>query len=564
MSQNNDAVIERLRAASRAETREFVPHIRQHFRDVTVNGGSDWNLSLYDLAWVLCTDFLTEEERERHVTELLKAQNADGSWGEAEYMPHSALVDTLAVAMALVRLGHPIPNLRKMVRRVDWLFAAAQDYKQHDTVAFELLAPALLKWLEENGVEFKLRAKTRAYVEEVGEKGKRKLHMMAHGPGLFNPRASLSYTAEIAVFMSLSTEQVRLLPRMMLPNGAIGLSPAATAGVIMLLREHNLDVPEGLYAYLEDTYRAYNRQGFPDLYPYSHTQRLWNIVPWLLSGNISRLLQDGETLSLLVEMYQDIYFDEKGRVSWDANNTDLPDLDDTSVGFALYATLIGAGIQGLEPRSSSCFRHFQREDGSFFCYPHELHPSPVGNLHALMALEIASEVFGPEFRDDPENRAYEWNLLNDLAPDGRSLDELCHDKWHASWTYGAQRWLSVRAVHETYPDTLNDLLHLILEREQRGGWGQEEPTLEETAYIVSGLVRLLRRQSPPLEPAMREEIERLLERSRVFMLDEIARPTIRIPHIWISKNLYTPMCQVASAILDALLSLNILEPVPFQ
>src|SRR6185312_12597712 len=90
-------------AAHAADTASLVPHIRQHFQSLLTDKG-DWEYSTYDMAWVLCCGFFSAADRRKHLERMLARQGADGTWGDARYMPHSALVDTLAAVMALVRL----------------------------------------------------------------------------------------------------------------------------------------------------------------------------------------------------------------------------------------------------------------------------------------------------------------------------------------------------------------------------------------------------------------------------------------------------------------------------
>src|SRR5687768_14211319 len=104
------AALRNLQDAARApDAASLRPHLQRHFQALLSDKG-DWNLSIYDLAWVLCCDFFGDEERRHSLAWLLSQQHADGSWGDASYMPHSSLVDTLAAVMALVRLGQPLPR----------------------------------------------------------------------------------------------------------------------------------------------------------------------------------------------------------------------------------------------------------------------------------------------------------------------------------------------------------------------------------------------------------------------------------------------------------------------
>ncbi|WP_257453962.1 hypothetical protein [Archangium lipolyticum] len=540
-----------LKDAARApDAAALRPHIRHHFQALLSDRG-DWNLSIYDLAWVLCCDFFNEEDKRKNLALLLDAQHADGGWGDPSYMPHSALVDTLAATMALVRVGQPLPRHRELEARVEALIIACHDYPHHDTVAFELVAPKLLKWLERNQCTFPLSARSREFIETLDRKGDMKLGKLRQLGPLFDPGSTLSYTAELAALTPGLVDDVGQLPRTMLPNGAIGLSPSATAATILLLTEQGREVPSGLYQYLRDTFEDYQRTGFPNLHPIVTSRRLWNVRPWLVSGNIFDLVRDETILPLLTRIYQETNIDELGRVSWDTNNADLPDLDDTAVAFALYSVLVKAGVRDLKPMTSASLQRFQRKNGTFFCYPYELHPSPSALLHSVMSMDLAAGTFEEAFTSQPVNQEILRSLLEQLDPQDFDFDQLNHDKWHATWTYGVQKWLSLRSILFTYPERVRQMLTEVENRTKQGGWGQQEPTLEETAYVASGLATLLKYE-PELLPNETEKVRELIRGSLRFLVQELQRPQVELPALWISKNMYAPRFQVASAVLDAM------------
>ena len=538
-------------AARETDVVALRPHIRKHFQALLTDKG-DWNLSIYDLAWVLCCDFFNEAEKRRNLSELLSLQHSDGSWGDASYAPHSALVDTLAAVMALVRLGQPIPRRRELDARLEALLQECRSYPYHDTVAYELVAPKLLQWLERHQCVFPLSPTAREYIGQVGQKGDMKLAKLSKLGALFEASSTLSYTAELAVLLP-DPPDASVLTRMMLPNGAIGLSPSAAAAVILLHTEQKREVPAGLYQYLRTTFEDYQRTGFPNLHPIVTSRRLWNVRPWLVSGNILDLVRDETILPVLTEIYQETNIDELGRVSWDTNNADLPDLDDTAVAFALYSVLVRAGVRGLKPMTSASLKPFQRKNGTFFCYPYELHPSPSALLHSVLAMDLAEDTFGPAFTQQPDNQAMLRILLEQLDPMEYSFDQLNHDKWHATWTYGVQKWLSLRSIFATYPGQVRKMVAGILERRTaQGGWGLMGPTLEETAYVTSGLVSLVKYGSHLVSPEELREVHGALARARRYMVEELQQEDVQLPALWISKNMYTPRFQIVSAVLDAL------------
>jgi len=541
-----------------ADTASLVPHTRHHLQALLTDRG-DWNHSIYDMAWVLCCGFFPHAERQKHLARMLERQGADGTWGDALYMPHSALVDTLAAAMALVRLGRPVPRLPELRAGVEALLLRCRDYPHHDTVAFELLAPKLLKWLERHHLSFPLSARAREFVEELDHKGDLKLALLRRVGGLFDAGSTLSYTAEFAALVPLAPGEVDQLLGMMLPNGAIGLSPAATAAVCLLLTEHHREVPGALYQYLRDTFTDYREEGFPNLHPIVTSRRLWNVRSWLLSGNLFEIARDEAIRASLVRIYEETNVDEQGRVSWDTNNQALPDLDDTAVAFALYCALRRMGLKDLRPMTASGLLRFRRKDGTFFCYPHELHPSPSSLLHSLLSVELAEETFGAPFAQHPDTQALSRGMLEQLRPEGQDFERIHHDKWHATWTYGVQKWLSLRSVRAAYPAEVKKIYTEVMARERNGGWGQQAPTLEETAYVASGLTSLWKQDSGLLSAAERAGLRDVLERSRRFLSEALSQEELSLPALWISKNVYTPRFQIVSAVLDALYGLAALS-----
>lgn len=542
-----------LEQAARARApADLLPLLQRHFESLLVDRG-DWNLSIYDLAWVLCCDFFGEAEHRKYLGVLLAAQHADGTWGDASYMPHSALVDTLAAVMALVRLGQPVPHAGTLAASVEALVLQCREYPHHDTVAFELVAPQLYAWLERRRHAPPLGAQAREFLDAVAAKGRHKLEKLRQHQALFEPSSTLSYTAELAVLLEVSPAEVEQLPRMMLPNGAIGLSPAATAAVILLLSQHGREVPPGLRQYLRDTFEDYQHEGFPNLHPIVTSRRLWNVRPWLVSGSLPELARDARLLPLLTRIYQETPLDALGRVSWDTNNRDLPDLDDTAVAFALRCVLVQRGVKDLQPMSPASFKPFQRKNGTFFCYPYELHPSPSALLHTVMAMDLGADTFGESFSRDPVHQDILRNLLEQLDPHGYDFDQLNHDKWHATWTYGVQKWLSLRTILATWPDRVREMSAEVLKRARPGGgWGQRGATVEETAYVTSGLARLLKNVPAFLTDAERTELRSALARARGFLVDTLLQGEPPLPALWISKNMYAPRFQVVASVLEAL------------
>lgn len=535
------------------------PAIQQAFSDhleklIVLRG--DWSLAFYDLAWVLCTDFFSSEERQYWLEYLLNGQNPDATWGDSSYSAQSALIDTLTVCMACVRLGQPIPRWEELRDRVvNRLIEQASQTAYHNLVAFEILFPLLLRWLDSQGVVFQLSPRSEQYLTKQNTRGMLKIEALRAGIGWFNPESPLSHTAEFLALLIDETINPHNLESLILENGSIGAAPAATAAAILLYRQAGIEAPNALYRYLFRAFRDHQGQGFPNLHPIETSRRLWNLRPWLLSGHLTPLLGDPHSQRLIRQIYDEIVFAPYGRVAWDPLMNAMPDLDDTAVALSLYATLTQSGVIDLTPMTLESITKFRRTNGSFFCLPYELHSTPSVLLHTLMALDQFEDTFGPSLRLEEWRQA----LLHQVMIDHQQVAELWNDKWHLTWTYAAQAWISVATVQRNFPDLILTMTAEILNREQDGGWGEQSPTVEETAYVIGGLVALLQSPVITLLAESAQQIRIALGRARRFMYGQLQTGSFYAPALWISKTMYRSDTMVLSAVYNALYALNDLK-----
>ena len=524
------------------------------------------SFSIYDTAFVLVSEVLDQSDQESLVEKITSQRQEDFTWADGTYLPHSKVLNTLAVVWAFTKIGEEVSNLEEASRALDEAILKCKKYPNHATVAFEFVAPLMARKLD--GV-LNLSPESKDYLESLYLLSKPKLDYVRAKLGFFNPSHTLSFTAELALFIEdFSEEEARAAKKAKLGNGSIGLSPAATAGTIILLKEKGLPEDPDLTNYLLETFNDYQCEGFPGVHPYEHMKYLWYLLPWMMSGDIEGIAQTSEGISLLTKIYSRISHDSKGRVSWDPFNSGendiesgLPDLDDTSLAYCLYLILLNHGVQAESAMSIDSLQGFRREDGSFFCYPLETHPSPVAIMHALKSIELGEKVLGEDFQISSEVLDVKESLLRHLecsesAMTQSELEHLCHDKWHSTWTYGFQRWVSIKPVVEKYPGVVRNLVNFALEREVEGGWGQIEPTLEETSYVSSGLLKLLVLADNgfiKIEEEMKARIFDAITRTKRFMKMELANGNKR-PSLWIAKTPYLPAWH-KSAIYNALTNL---------
>ncbi|MCU0498341.1 MAG: hypothetical protein MUF87_13395 [Anaerolineae bacterium] len=523
-----------------------------HMRKLLVLRG-DWTMALYDLAWVLCTDFFSKDEQRFWLEHLLNSQNPDATWGDASYSAQSALIDTLTVCMAYVRLGQPIPRLAELQQGVvNRLIELASQASYHNLVAFEVLFPLLLRWLETQGVVFQISERSAQYAVKQNTRGMLKIEAIKAGIGWFNPESPLSHTAEFLALLINETFNPQELEKLILENGSIGASPAATAAAILLYRKAGLEAPNALYRYLFRTLRDHQGQGFPNLHPIETSRRLWNLRPWLLSGHLAPLLKAPNSLRLIRQVYDEVVFAPYERVAWDPLMNAMPDLDDTAVALALYVTLKQAGVIDLTPMSLISIKKFQRANNTFFCLPYELHSTPSVLLHTLMALDQFEALFGASAQLDQSRQV----LLRQVLLDHQHVAELWNDKWHLTWTYAAQAWISVASVQRAVPELILSMAAEILRREQNGGWGEQSATVEESAYVISGLVALLHSEQIALSMDLKKEIHAALGRAHQFMYQQLEGGEFYAPALWISKTMYRADTMVLAAVYNALYALH--------
>jgi hypothetical protein len=554
VNQQSISLLRNLQQASRVESSEEIfLYLRQHF-DSLLHTKGDLNLSIYDLAWVLRSQILKPNQANAGLKQIASSQNSDGSWGDASILPHSALVDSLAVLLAYLELKIAVPNYSKLRDSLECLCRQCMNYPFHDTVAFELIVPSIMDYIEKHHHSLNLASEIRSYIQSLREKIEKRLKGLRSLGGVPNTASTLSFTIEAFTLSSEMLPEDGDLSSLMLDNGAIGLSPAATAAIYYWYRQREKAIPAGLEAYIRNTYEDYEGRGFPSLHPLNVTRNLWNLMPLILSGVFPEVIKNPSLRQQIIELYRRVERDSLGRVAWDTHNIDLPDLDDTATAYCLYHSLSRQQIPDLEAQSLSALLEFQNTDGTIFCYPNELHPSIGALLHTVLALDLASET-DPDYDVSPQLRQLHQQLLKQIDPDGKSLEELGHDKWHGTWAYGIQRWLSVPSIQKHFPQHLYSLLDEILACQKGNGWGQNQATVEDTSYVVLGLWAILNSKHISLSLEQQRTIHKSIQGASKFLnkaLRNLANYEDAFPPIWISKNLYIPYHQVISSVMIAL------------
>ncbi|KAL6214700.1 hypothetical protein ACLB2K_014132 [Fragaria x ananassa] len=144
-------------------------------------------------------------------------------------------------------------------------------------------------------------------------------------------------------------------------DGSILFSPASTAYALQQTKDRNC------MSYLSRLVHKFDG-GAPNVYPIDLYERMW-VVDRLQRLGVSRYLEPEMKECI---NYVSRYWTEKG-ISW-VRNSELPDLDDTSMGFRLLR-LHGHKV------SADVFEHFKK-GSEFFCHPGELN-NAVTVIHNL-------------------------------------------------------------------------------------------------------------------------------------------------------------------------------------
>lgn len=200
-----------------------------------------------------------------------------------------------------------------------------------------------------------------------------------------------------------------------------------------------------------------------------------------------------------------------------------PDADDTAV--VLYAL----GLNGVDRAPDSLMLSFDADH--FLCYPEERTPSPTTNAHAIEALACRlasypeeSPRYGPAMQ-----KAISWLIA---AQNG---DGSWTDKWHGSPYYATACCAQALAEHggaQAKPAVERAVRWVIETRHPGGRWGHGQGTVEETAHAA---LILALSSGAELRPAAELAIA-----GAWHVLIE-AENSPQDPHLWIGKDMYTPL-----------------------
>lgn len=444
---------------------------------------------------------------------LIKAQAADGGWGDQAADERARTLPTLAVVLLLAE--HQEHGLTRQAMRdgLAWLCQASEAWAgpvpDDVPVGVELLLPALLEDAQCKGIPMPL-----APYHGLRALGATRRARIARIPAHRLPGSTAAHSWE--GFATCAD------PRLVHPISGVGGSPAATAAWVRMAadgaaRSMALD-------YLERAELATNT-GVPGVTP-----TVFPIGDFMQTYSVHSLAQSGlialPAVADLVATMLDNLDDRMGSNGIGFAEGFMPDADDTA---AVLGALLAAGRQ-VDLGPLQCFE----AEEHFATYSGEIQPSLITTARAIQVYAAAGRDVTP-FRAWVARRQHE---------DGRWVS----DKWNAFWGYCT--WQAVLALRDDacYGEALARVADAILAHQYcDGGWGVEQTTSEATAYALLALAALpVAHQTEPVLAA--------LARGRLVLFSNYQTLEKPQERHWVGKERYCPVRLSHLIILAALIS----------
>ncbi|KAE9590443.1 putative ent-copalyl diphosphate synthase [Lupinus albus] len=363
----------RCRAISKSRTREYpdlleggLATLKLHEIDVEDDKEQDLNeitVSAYDTAWVALVEDVNGSGAPQFPSTLewiAKNQNPDGSWGDSEiFIAHDRIINTLACVVALRSWNlHPEKCEKGMVFFKENLSKIQNENAEHMPVGFEVAFPSLLDVARSLNIEVPHDSHI---LNDILEKRNVKL---ARIPREMMHKVPTTLLHSLEGMSNLDWKQ---LLKLQCEDGSFLFSPSSTAFALINTKD------EKCLKYLNKAVNKFNG-GVPNVYPVDLFEHIW-LVDRLDRLGISRYFQH-EIKDCMNYVYR--YWSEKG-ICW-ARNTNVEDIDDTSMGFRLLR-LHGHHV------SANVFKQFER-NGEFFCFGGQSTQAVTGMYNLYRASQV--------------------------------------------------------------------------------------------------------------------------------------------------------------------------------
>ncbi|KAI0436666.1 Copalyl diphosphate synthase [Xylaria telfairii] len=489
---------------------------------------------VYDTAWVsLITKPLEDGGRKEWLfpqcfAYLLATQSDDGGWGHNGGSQVDGILNTAVSLLSLKRhLAEPlnIPYHYDLERRVEKATSslrsqlAAWDFQATRHVGFEIILPALLRYLEEEAEAVVFDFHVKDSLETLNS-----FQLSQFQPERLYGQTKSSYLCSLEAMIGL-VDFDKLSQHKW--QGSMMGSPSSTAAYLMHVSSWDDEAEE----YLKHVIAHGSGQGsggVPNVYPSTQFEYSWSLSNLFRAGFSISDLECSE-LHTVTQVLRNAFERGDGVVGF-AQNLEA-DLDNTAQGILSMAFL------GRPVKVEKMIQRFEVE-GHFRTYSTDPVPSLSANCHALRAILSQSDIF-------PYN-AHIKKAVKFICDFWWNSDAgVVEDKWNSSRLYSSlalvETMVDVLALidHGSLANLLGqDLesrvlvtvfqccLWTLLKQEDNGSWNS---SIEESAYAVLVLSEARRvAMFTDLESPLASALERGLGYLRSF---HVAAPA----PLWVDK-----------------------------
>ncbi|KAI7970750.1 hypothetical protein EIK77_007930 [Talaromyces pinophilus] len=441
--------------------------------------------AIYDTAWVSMVSKTIDDKKAWLFPEcfeyILSHQLEDGGW--AMYASEiDAILNTSASLLSLKRhLSNPYQitstTQEELSVRIDRAQNALQilfnEWNVDSTlhVGFEILVPALLRYLEEEGITFAFPGKERLLEIEKEKLSKFKAQYL-YLPIKLTALHSLEAFIGAIEFDKVSHHKV---------NGSFMASPSSTAAYMMHATQWDTECEDYLRHVISHA-SGKGSGGVPSAFPSTIFESVWPLSTLLKVGYN---LNSAPYIENIKSYLHDAYVAEKGILGF------TPfvgaDADDTAT------TILVLNLLNQPVSVAAMLKEFE-EENHFKTYSQERNPSFSANCNVLLALLYSHE---PSLHSTQIGKA-----INFLYKQFTESELDVRDKWNLSpyysWMLMTQAITQLTTLQKTSElSTLNDdsiskdLISLLLriastvieDQKPGGSWGIRA-SKEETAYAV--------------------------------------------------------------------------------
>ncbi|CAJ2500664.1 Uu.00g035170.m01.CDS01 [Anthostomella pinea] len=401
-------------------------------------------------------------------------------------------------------------------------------------VGFELLLPALLTLLEQEGVLLKFPA-----YEQLLAMREKKLARIDLDSLYSGSQSSILHSIEafsgLLDFDRLRHQKI---------GGSIMASPSATAAYLMNLSTWD-DEAEGYLHHVVAAGDGKGNGGVPSAFPSTNFEYAW-VLATLLGNGFSEANLGASDIELARQILSGGFASGSGLLG--LAPLVEPDADDTAKGLIAMAYL-GRNIS--PERLISTYRvgdHFQT-------YAAERVPSITTNCNALMAICLSPQA------EDHESVIIATTQF--LCQNWRQDMNQFRDKWHISpfypimllvqslmhvlslWSQSVLTAIPSRLLRDVLIVLIQALERLLQSQRADGSW---EGKHEITAYAIISLSQIA---SLPVSIPLVTHIESCLDKGRTFLGQGLAKD-MEPEHVWVEKVTYGSRNLRQSFILAAL------------